>query len=68
MRGLKQPDNRGDGIEESELRLGMQKAKVARRIFYNLAVEKMGYSGAKVYLVSYCQGNFLCGSTYLLEE
>ena len=40
----------GEGIDESELRSGLRKSQVvkARRIFSQIALEKMGYSGADV--------------------
>ena len=41
---------RAEGIEESELCSGIRKRKVVRcrRIFSQIAVKKMGYSGAHV--------------------
>jgi putative transposase len=41
---------RGEGIEESELRLGIRKREVVRvrRLFCQLAIGKMGYPGAEV--------------------
>lgn len=41
---------KGEGIEESELRSGMRKKRIAkgRRMFCQLAVVKMGYPGAAV--------------------
>jgi hypothetical protein len=40
---------KGEGIEESELRSGIRKREVARgrRIFCQLAIREMGYSGAE---------------------
>ena len=40
----------GEGIEETELRSGSRKKEVvkSRRIFAQIAVMKMGYSGADV--------------------
>ena len=41
---------RGEGVEESELRSGIRKRGVvrARKLFCQLAVGRMGYSGAEV--------------------
>jgi hypothetical protein len=41
---------KGEGIEESELRSGIRKRKGARgrRIFCQVAIGEMGYSGAEV--------------------
>ena len=40
----------GEGIDETELRSGLRKREVvkSRRIFCQIAVKKMGYSGADV--------------------
>ena len=40
----------GEGVDEAELRSGLRKRDVAkpRRIFCQIAVENMGYSGADV--------------------
>ena len=40
----------GEGIDEAELRSGFRKKKVvkSRRLFCQIAVKKMGYSGADV--------------------
>ena len=41
---------KGDGIDAAELRSGLRKRRVVktRRIFCQIAVKKMGYSGADV--------------------
>ena len=40
----------GQGVDKSELRSGLRKSRVvkARRIFCQIAVKRMGYSGADV--------------------
>jgi hypothetical protein len=40
----------GEGIDEADLRLGLRKSQVVKscRIFFQIAVKRMGYSGAEV--------------------